>query len=986
MADGSVIIDTELDESGLRKGLSKLGGSVNSVLGTALKAASGTLSALGTYAYRVGADFEYAMSGVAATWDTTVDQIENVREKAIELGAATKFSATEAAEGFNILAQAGYTAEEAIALIDPVLNLAAAGELELAEAATYVSATWKVMGESLAKEGRDAAYVVDLYAKGATLAKTTTGELGDAVSTTAGYSSQFNQSLDTTTAMLLAMADANFNGAEAGTLLRRAMMNLYTPSKQSADALAELGVATYDANGYQRDMVDVIYDIQDAISGLTEQEQAAYIDKIFDTVQGQTAFNAIMTKSREELMALKGELNNCTGAAERMAKTKQDNLLGDIEELTSAAEGFGIAINKSMYEPLRDFVQEGTDLINQLHDAVIEGGLSGVAASVGDVLSQAVQKIAEYAPSFVSAAIDLIDSFISGISQSAPGIANIAVEVGNKLLEGFLSLYTGLVELGAELIIALCDGIAGSTGTLIATLIDGLSNFASTILSYIPEIITAGTQLIAGLATGILSAIPGVVESAGTLIESLLNVISESCTTILEAIMSVASEVVSALPNIISTIIDVLPQIVQSIVDTLMGLLPMIVECGITLLTSLVAALPDIISTIALALPELVSGITSALLGMIPQLVECGIQLFVALVQALPDIIANITSSLYILIEAIVFALIAAVPSIIECGIELLTALIAGLPQIILNVVAAIPAILAALVAALIDSIPTIIECGVNLLTSLIADLPSIIVAVVAAIPQIVSGLVQAIVGSVGQIAQAGIQLLTSLITALPNIISTIVRAIPQIVSAIVQAFLSLRGQLVEAGSNLLHGLADGIGNAIGAVVARAQAAAQAVVSSVKGFFGIASPSKVFREEIGKQLMLGLAGGIAGYATEAISAAEDAAEEIRDIDFTLPDPGDFPDPYGNVDFGALEANARMAVVSSTAGTQQKLTGTSIAEHASKSNGAVGTQVNIGSVNVTTDELKQDADFERVGRKMAESYVRKARVTGSLNPI
>lgn len=986
MADGSVIIDTELDESGLRKGLSKLGGTVTDGLTTALKAASGALATLGTYAYKVGSDFEYAMSGVAATWGTTVDQIENVKQKAIELGAATKFNATEVAEGFDILAQAGYNTEEAISLIEPVLSLAAAGELELAEASTYVSATWKVMGESLAKEGHNAAYITDLYAKGATLAMTTTGELGDAVSTAAGYASQYNQSLDSTTTLLLAMADANFKGSESGTLLRRAMMDIYAPGEQAAKALEAIGVSAYDAEGKQRDFCDVIFDVKDALSSLTEQEQADYINKIFATVQGQTAFNAITAKSREEVAALKGELTDCAGAAEQMAETKLDNLKGDLEELSSATEGFGIDLYENMVQPMRELVQEGTDLINQLDAALREGGLSGLASAVGDVLAQAVQTIAEYAPSFVKAAIDLLDAFISGISDAAPEVAAIAVEVGNELLGGFLSLFSSLAELGAELIISLCDGISGNIGTLISTFTEGLFGLADTIIGYVPEIISAGASLADGLVSGIISAIPGVIDSAISLVTSFLNVISESCTTLLDVLRSIVSQIIDALPGVISQIVAALPQLVQSVVDTLLGMLPMVSQAGVSLLTALVAALPEIVSTIALALPELVSGITGALLGMLPQIVECGIQLFVALVQALPDIIANITSSLYILIEAIVFALISAVPSIIECGIELLTALIAGLPQIILNVVAAIPAILAALVAALIDSIPTIVECGVNLLTSLIADLPSIIVAVVAAIPQIVSGLVQAIVGSVGQIAQAGIQLLTSLITALPNIISTIVRAIPQIVSAIVQAFLSLRGQLVEAGSNLLHGLADGIGNAIGAVVARAQAAAQAVVSSVKGFFGIASPSKVFREEIGKQLMLGLAGGIAGYATEAVSAAEDAADEIRGVDFDLPDPGDFPDPYGSVDYGALEAKARMAVISATAGTQQKIAGAASSESSIMAGGAASTQVNIGSVNVTTDELKQDADYERVGRKMAESYIRKSRITGSLNPI
>jgi len=129
MADGSVLIDTKLDEDGLAEGLSSLGSKIESGIATALKAATAALAAVGAYSVKVGSDYEAAIAGVAATMGTTVDQIGEISDKAKELGASTAFSASQAAEGFNILAQSGLKVDEQLATIDATLALAAAGEM-----------------------------------------------------------------------------------------------------------------------------------------------------------------------------------------------------------------------------------------------------------------------------------------------------------------------------------------------------------------------------------------------------------------------------------------------------------------------------------------------------------------------------------------------------------------------------------------------------------------------------------------------------------------------------------------------------------------------------------------------------------------------------------------------------------------------------------------------------------------------------------------
>ena len=224
MADGSVIFDTKLDTTGIIRDLSGLATG-------SLKAAAAGLAALGTYAISVGSDFEAAISGVAATMGKTTDQIADITAKAKELGATTAFSATQAAEGFNILAQSGLTMEEQLTSIDAVLGLAAAGEMQMSDAAGYLTTTVKAFSSS-AREANlsmeDTTRLADLYARGATLANTSTAQFGDAMTGAAAMAGSFNQSIDTTGTLLLALAEKGYQGSVAGTYQPRYVRPVFT--------------------------------------------------------------------------------------------------------------------------------------------------------------------------------------------------------------------------------------------------------------------------------------------------------------------------------------------------------------------------------------------------------------------------------------------------------------------------------------------------------------------------------------------------------------------------------------------------------------------------------------------------------------------------------------------------------------------------------------------------------------------------------------
>lgn len=289
---------------------------------------------------------------------------------------------------------------------------------------------------------------------------------------------------------------------------------------------------------------------------------------------------------------------------------------------------------------------------------------------------------------------------------------------------------------------------------------------------------------------------------------------------------------------------------------------------------------------------------TDGLLGMvtfaidnIPLLIDAALQLVTGLAEGIINAIPVLVAALPQLITSLIDGLLSAIPQIIQTGIDLLTALITALPEIIATIVEAIPKIIEGIITALTENIPLIIQAGIDLLVALIQALPQIITTIVQAIPQIISGIANALIGNIDQIIMAGVQLFVALIQNLPTIIVEIVKAVPQIVSGIVQAFASLGGEMINAGANLLHGLWEGISEAASWLWEKVSGWASSLVSGVKDFFGIHSPSTVFAE-IGGNMADGVGvgftdnmGGVEGDMTAAMGGAGalTAAEAVNAV-------------------------------------------------------------------------------------------------------
>ena len=509
-----------LDTSGYTDGLK----TVAKVGAAALGATGAALFTFGKKSISTGKEFDSSMSQIAATLGYTTEDIENnvngagdafasLRTKAKEMGAETNFSASEAAEGLNILAMSGYNAEQSMSMIEDVLHLAAAGSMDMGSAAKFVSGTMKGFNDAT----KDSGYYADLMAKGATLANTSVAQLGEAMSSGAATSAAYSQSADSMTIALLRLAEQGEVGSAAGTALAAAMKNLYTPTDQAATALKTLGVAVYDESGNARDFNTVVDELEASFAGMTEEQKNSYKQTIFG-IQGLNAYNKMVVTGKKKQDDWNKSLRAASEGAGEAAKqydTMTDNLEGDIDILKSAADGFKIEVSDRLMPSIREFVQFGSESISNFTKAFSQGGLNGLAKAVGDALSNLIKRVSQKLPSFVKAGSEMLHAFINGIIEAAPELFNSGVEIIANLGESISNSLPQLIPKAAE---------------AIATIIKGLTQNAG-------QLVRGGIELFKGLIQGFREALPIIINELPALIREIVLAIGDNIGDIMTEIL-----------------------------------------------------------------------------------------------------------------------------------------------------------------------------------------------------------------------------------------------------------------------------------------------------------------------------------------------------------------------------------------------------------------------------------------------------------------
>ncbi len=677
-------IDTSQYESGLSRArgmAGKVGGVMSSGLNKAAKltsaalaATSAAVTAFGKSAVQTGLSFDAAMGQVAATAGKTADELAEtsghvttaygefngtLRDFAKFMGKNTAFTATEAAQALNYMALAGYSTQQSMEMLPTVLDMAAAGSMDLARASDMITDTQSALGLSAERT----ALMVDEFAKAASTGNTSVEQLGEAFLTVGGLGKELNngfiqlsdgtvQEIDNIEQLEIAftaMANAGIKGSEAGTHMRNMLLKLANPTKGGTEALEKMGISVFDAEGKMRSLDNVFSDLSHSFEQMSQQEKLATIGELFNARDTASA-EALLAAVEQDWDRIGESVLQAKGSATEMANTKLDNLQGQLTIMKSALEGAKITLSDKLVPSLKDLVKWGTTAIGKLTTAFEEGGVDGLMGAFGDLLSEGLNKGIEKLPNLTRLAGTLLSALGKGLLDNIDKVADAATQVLTEIAKLMITGLPGFLK------------VIGEIGKKIGT-----------------WLIENADLLLDGIET---------------LIENIVDFVADNAGAFIGGIIKLVSKIVPRLPGILKTIIEALPTLLQNIVDAIVENAPMLVLAVADMLAMLAESLPDLIMTLIDALPDLLLTLFNALIDNFPILFNAVVDLITKLIEQAPTIILKIVEALPDMLEQIITGVLNNLPILIEGAVKVVTQLVAHLPEIIMGLIEAIPSIL----------------------------------------------------------------------------------------------------------------------------------------------------------------------------------------------------------------------------------------------------------------------------------------------------
>ena len=392
--------------------------------------------------------FESGMSAVKALTGAVDEDFLALKQTAKDLGASTSFSATEASQGMQYLAMAGWDTNEIIAAMPGLLDLAAAGATDLGTAADIVSDVMTAMGMSASESGRAA----DIFAKAATSSNTTIEGLGNTMKYAAPIAYSFGMSLEDVAAAAALMGNAGIKGEMAGTALRASLLRMSSPTTEMSKAMKALGISFTDASGKMKGMKDIVRMLETSFSGLSESEKLAYAQDLFGT-EAASAWLGIINQGADAYDAMAESLYGAEGAAKEMANTRLDNLAGDMQLLSSAAESAKL----NLMEKLNPYLRQGVQW------------LTGKIPMIEQMAGRMIDSIANKGKQLWNF---LDDVFNSSDFQNADGFAEKAFVAWDKIIaDPFNTWWDGG---GKDVILSKISGFGKEAGNLLHGIILGI--------------------------------------------------------------------------------------------------------------------------------------------------------------------------------------------------------------------------------------------------------------------------------------------------------------------------------------------------------------------------------------------------------------------------------------------------------------------------------------------------------------------------------
>lgn len=601
----SLTLDTKEYERGLKSAKGMATGTSQDITKSVANVKKGALVATGAIAagitafgvssVKAGAEFDTSMSQVAATMGKTNSELQqevgevdlawghfsgNLREYAQEMGKHTAFSATEAADALNYMALAGYDTQKSMQMLPNVLNLAAAGSMDLATASDMVTDASSALGLST----EETTALVDQMAMASTKSNTSVSQLGEAYLTVGGTAKQLKGGTTELSTALGILADNGIKGSEGGTILRNAITSLTAPTSRAQKELDALGVSVFDSEGNMRSMNDIMVDLDSSMKNMTGKERAEAMSKIFNK-RDLKGIEALLAGAGDRWSELSGYIDDAQGSAQKMADTQLDNLQGDITLLKSAWEGLQISISDKVTPALRGLVQALTWAIE--HASTIGPIILGVATAfsvfavainIGSIITAVTTAMAALNAVLVANPIGIVIALIAGLVVAFTALwknneefRNRVIEIWNSVKEVFITVFTAIKSAASTIWNGIKDNIVNPLKNAYTSVVSTLTSMrekASSIWGSVKSIATTAW-------TAVKNAVLSPIRSAQSIASSVWSRLKSSASSAFNSIRSTAASVWNGIKNAITRPIESAKNTVSGIMKKIKGIFPL---------------------------------------------------------------------------------------------------------------------------------------------------------------------------------------------------------------------------------------------------------------------------------------------------------------------------------------------------------------------------------------------------------------------------
>ena len=519
--DGTLKFDTRIDESGVNDGTQSIGNSAKkgmSIVTKAFAAGTAAVSAGGLAVIKMGSDFEAQMSRVKAISGATQEDFQKLRDQALQLGADTSFSASQAAEGMENLAAAGFSVTETMEAMPGLLDLAAASGEDLSASSDIAASAIRGFG----LEASEAAHVADVLAANANMTNSSVAQTGEALKYIAPVARAAGISLEETSAAIGLMANAGIQGSQAGTTLRGALSRLSKPTDDMCQVMDKLGLEFYDNEGKMKSLHDQIEMLQKATKGMTDEQR----NNALVTLYGQESLSgmlALINEGPDSLDKLTKSFQECDGIAKETAATMQDNFQGAFEQMTGSLETLAIRLYDSVSEPLKNLANLGTDAINQLTEGLQTNGVLGMAMAGANIVGSLISSFLTQAPLLLSQGMTMVAQLSQGLVTGIPNLISSALMMVQTFATNLANQAPVIIQKGYEMLSNLVQGILNALPVMIQQLPQIITTFANIINDNFPTILMKGAELLLQFIKGILSAIPTLIANIPQIIQAIVS-------------------------------------------------------------------------------------------------------------------------------------------------------------------------------------------------------------------------------------------------------------------------------------------------------------------------------------------------------------------------------------------------------------------------------------------------------------------------------